>query len=204
MPSNSYHCKYCHQRKSTETALNRHIAHSAVCFPAYQDDLLRLTSSDSGLDGGITRRTATMHDFMPPDSLGNECDVGGEVLIPDETGTQPFYQPSEETDDVEDADDCHSQSRYRRGYPVRYAVKVLGEGKTKFHIWQEEQSLHGENEWTPFHNEKEWELAQWLIKNVGQKSMDEFLKLPIASMCMHIQSRLTNLVSDSRWPSVVP
>jgi hypothetical protein len=131
------------------------------------------------VDGSITRRLAAMDEFTPPDSLGNNCDGGGEVLIPNHT----FYQPSEGMDDVEDADEPHSQSRYRRGYPVRYAVEVLGEGKTRFQIWQEE-SLHGENEWTPFHNEKEWELAQWLIKNVGQKSMDEFLKLPIVSICM--------------------
>ena len=49
------------------------------------------------------------------------------------------------------------------------------------------------NEWTPFHSQKKWDLAKWLIKNVGQKSIDEFLQLPIVSMCMHVLSRMTNL-----------
>ncbi|KAI9567254.1 hypothetical protein HD554DRAFT_1990105, partial [Boletus coccyginus] len=28
-----------------------------------------------------------------------------------------------------------------------------------------------------------WELAQWLIKNIYQKATEEFLKLPIVSVC---------------------
>ncbi|KAG2108879.1 hypothetical protein DEU56DRAFT_920424 [Suillus clintonianus] len=33
--------------------------------------------------------------------------------------------------------------------------------------------------WGPFDNEEEWELAKWLIQNVGQNQTDKFLKLPI-------------------------
>jgi hypothetical protein len=33
--------------------------------------------------------------------------------------------------------------------------------------------------WGPFENEEEWGLAEWLIRNVGQKQTDTFLKLPI-------------------------
>ncbi|KAI6102421.1 hypothetical protein EV401DRAFT_2061212 [Pisolithus croceorrhizus] len=33
--------------------------------------------------------------------------------------------------------------------------------------------------WAPFHSEEEWELARFLMKNVGQTKMDEFLKLDI-------------------------
>ena len=206
MPSNSYHCKYCHQRKLTETALNQHIAHSSVCFQAWQDDLVRLTSTNNAVDGGINRRPATMEDLRLQETLINDSKVQVEVSIPDQTG--PAVQKlqassirhSEETDDDEDVNDkAHSQIQYRKGYPVGYAAEILGEGKTKFQIWQEERSLDGENEWAPFQNQKEWDLAQWLIRNVGQKSMDEFLKLPFTSICMHIQSIITtNLLSDSR------
>jgi hypothetical protein len=143
-----------------------------------------------------------MDDLMPADILENDQDV--EVLRADQTvPAQKKSQVtsiwrSEETDDVDDIDDAHSQSRYRRGYRGLSSAEILGEGKTKFQIWQEGQSLHGENEWVPFQNQKEWDLAQWLIRNVGQKSTDEFLKLHLASICTHIQSRFTNLFSDSR------
>ncbi|KAG6810014.1 hypothetical protein H0H92_013700 [Tricholoma furcatifolium] len=33
--------------------------------------------------------------------------------------------------------------------------------------------------WEPFESEEEWELAMWLLKNVGQKSTEEFIRLPI-------------------------
>ena len=47
--------------------------------------------------------------------------------------------------------------------------------------------------WAPFEDQAEWNLACWLIKNVGQKSIDEYLKLPIVSsnnLVFHIQTKL--------------
>jgi len=35
------------------------------------------------------------------------------------------------------------------------------------------------NPYAPFDSKQEWELAQWLIKNVGQMQTEAFLKLPI-------------------------
>ncbi|KAG2096657.1 hypothetical protein BD769DRAFT_1631432 [Suillus cothurnatus] len=42
------------------------------------------------------------------------------------------------------------------------------QGETVFERYRREQ-----------HEEEEWGLAQWLVKNLGQKQTDEFLKLPI-------------------------
>ncbi|KAG1872229.1 hypothetical protein F4604DRAFT_1881036 [Suillus subluteus] len=36
-----------------------------------------------------------------------------------------------------------------------------------------------EGVWGPFKDEEEWQLAKWLIQNVGQNQTDKFLKLPI-------------------------
>lgn len=127
----------------------------------------------------------------------------GEMLVPDKPNPGPKEKPlasiqgSEAMDEVED-DDARSQSRYRKAYPGGYAAVILGEGKTKYQEWQENQRLHGDNQWAPFTNQKEWDLVQWLIKNVGQKSIDEYLKLPIASFVTHFQSWITNLLLDSR------
>ena len=53
--------------------------------------------------------------------------------------------------------------------------------KTRFECWQEIKKCEGKNPWDPFVNKEEWDLTMWLIKNVGQKLTDEFLKLPIVS-----------------------
>jgi hypothetical protein len=211
MPVNFYHCKYCHQKKSTETALNRHIAHSRACFKAWQDDLLKLSSTNLGIDssGSINRRYATMDQLIAHDNIGTNSEVEESIpeMIPDHTFEDRSFSRSEERD-VQDVHDAHSQSRYRRRYTGQ-AVEILGKGKTNFEAWQEAQTIHNDNEWAPFHDEKEWNLAQWLIKNVGQKSIDEFLKLPIVSIYRFTHSdhmsTLTKLLPDSRaCTTVVP
>ncbi|KAF8223722.1 hypothetical protein L208DRAFT_1315423, partial [Tricholoma matsutake] len=56
-----------------------------------------------------------------------------------------------------------------------------------------EQENQGEHTWAPFEDQAEWDLACWLIKNVGQKSIDEYLKLPIVSLdnlVFRIQTKL--------------
>ena len=60
-----------------------------------------------------------------------------------------------------------------------------GEGyrksKTRFEEWLEIQEAEGRNTWEPFTSKEEWDLTKWLVKNVGQKSTFEFLKLQIVS-----------------------
>ncbi|KAF8868642.1 hypothetical protein BD779DRAFT_1614940 [Infundibulicybe gibba] len=47
-----------------------------------------------------------------------------------------------------------------------------------FEVLLENQIHDGMNQWAPFASQEEWGLAVWLMKNVGQTSTDEFLKLP--------------------------
>ncbi|KAI5983745.1 hypothetical protein EDC04DRAFT_2549342, partial [Pisolithus marmoratus] len=35
--------------------------------------------------------------------------------------------------------------------------------------------------WAPFHNEGKWDLAQFLMKNISQTKINEFLKLSLVS-----------------------
>ncbi|KAH7906526.1 hypothetical protein BJ138DRAFT_1137941 [Hygrophoropsis aurantiaca] len=43
-----------------------------------------------------------------------------------------------------------------------------------------QETNSADNKWAPFRDEDEWELARFLMKNLGQTKIDEFLKLPIA------------------------
>jgi hypothetical protein len=60
------------------------------------------------------------------------------------------------------------------------AGAIWGYTTPKFQALWDKQKLGG-GKWEPFEDEEEWELAEWLIKNVGQKQTDTFLKLPIVS-----------------------
>jgi hypothetical protein len=53
---------------------------------------------------------------------------------------------------------------------------------TKFdNIRHQLESNGDKGVWGPFKDEEEWQLAKWLIQNVGQNQTDKFLKLPIVS-----------------------
>lgn len=82
----------------------------------------------------------------------------------------------------QDAPGAARTARYPVPYPGR-AGEALDKQETMFHKMQEDQKLDGdeENPWAPFDNQDEWELARWLMKNVGQKKTNEFLQLPIVS-----------------------
>ncbi|KAF8870609.1 hypothetical protein BD779DRAFT_1614047 [Infundibulicybe gibba] len=54
-----------------------------------------------------------------------------------------------------------------------------GQGATHFERIRDEQVLHGDDVLGPFRDEAEWELAKWMIKNVGHGQAENLLKLPI-------------------------
>ena len=58
----------------------------------------------------------------------------------------------------------------------------LQPAQSYFETVQEEQKKTGDNPWAPFTDEEEWELAHWLITNVGQNATDKYLKLPIVNV----------------------
>ncbi len=81
-------------------------------------------------------------------------------------------------EEVEDEDD--PLKRYKLRFPIAHeAGKTKGSAKTAFEILRDDQVLHGGNIHGPFADEEEWELAKWLMKNVGHTQAEAFLKLPI-------------------------
>ncbi|KAF8868528.1 hypothetical protein BD779DRAFT_1397671, partial [Infundibulicybe gibba] len=70
--------------------------------------------------------------------------------------------------------------------------------KTKFELLLENQIRDGTDQWAPFASQEEWGLAVWLMKNVGQTSTDEFLKLPAVSEHSTTHDRM-NLSFRDNW-----
>ena len=60
------------------------------------------------------------------------------------------------------------------GYDVPLFERIRCEQEAGSTLW-----------WGPFNSKEEWELAEWLIRNVSQKQTDAFLKLPIVRDCFH-------------------
>jgi len=82
--------------------------------------------------------------------------------------------------EIEDID--APRKRWRESCPdEREAGAGHGRGKTPFEHIRDDQILKGAEVLGPFKDDAEWELAKWLIKNVGHTAADTFLKLPIVS-----------------------
>ncbi|KAG2340776.1 hypothetical protein BDR05DRAFT_1032465 [Suillus weaverae] len=84
---------------------------------------------------------------------------------------------------VEEAEDDDGTFSYTGHFfdPQADAGWALYEGETKFEGYKRDQEEGSEHPWSPFEDTEEWDLAQWLVKNLGQTRTDEFLKLPIVS-----------------------
>jgi hypothetical protein len=85
-------------------------------------------------------------------------------------------------DIAEDAggDEEPKPTYYVEVFPINLgAGAVWGEDVPFFEKLQREQEEIGSSRWGPFEDEDEWELAKWLIRNVGQKQTNAFLNLDI-------------------------
>ena len=131
-----------------------------------QDNGLEMPSEGEDSDG-----VTAGNDFVP---------VQPEPTPPalDNANERPLKRARVEVEEVEDED--APRRCYVESYPDG-AAEILGRSKTKFDAYREGQDERGEQRWAPFRDKEEWELAQWLLKNVGQTKIDEFLKLDIVS-----------------------
>ncbi|KAJ7572033.1 hypothetical protein C8J56DRAFT_1081438 [Mycena floridula] len=98
---------------------------------------------------------------------------------PDAIAPNPFLVTMEEVPDEGDGG-CFVES-----FPEEFqAGATFGEARTTFDTIRDDQIMQNGKVLGPFRDDDEWQLAKWLIKNVGHTQTDHFLKLPI------IQSRV--------------
>lgn len=111
-----------------------------------------------------------------PESMGAEPDP----MAPAASETHPA-QPRPFRATVEDVDDEDTDSpRFIEGFPANFgAGAIWGEEVPFFERLRQEQLKNKTSQWGPFEDQAEWELGEWLIRNVGQKQTDAFLNLNI-------------------------
>lgn len=86
------------------------------------------------------------------------------------------------------------------------AGATFGTAKTIFETIQDDQILKGGEVLGPFADDEEWQLAKWLIKNVGHNQAEAFLKLPIVSTVIKVElveNRLTLPVGSRSGQTII-
>ncbi|KAG1734815.1 hypothetical protein EDB19DRAFT_1996509 [Suillus lakei] len=163
------HCVFCGKVTTTPEGLKRHIVGRPECRTQYE----------------------SMIEEVEAENLDDAPDV--DFPHQDAAPGHVHPRPSPDTDDnpalsktrrvrVEEVEDEEGMSFTNNG---RYfecqmdAGWALHEGETSFEKYRTYQEEEGEDPWSPFEDEEEWDLAHWLVKNLGQTRTEEFLKLPI-------------------------
>jgi hypothetical protein len=189
-------CQYCGKPFQTSRAVNHHISLSKSCSIEHRNDLFRNDDpSPSPSPKKLKKKSSTelkgeLDGYLNAfeDEMGN----GDDFVMP-----SPPRGASANDDEGEgvggNTNPGSDYVRFIESY-AGDAGKGLRKSQTEFDVWLENQSKEEKIAWFPFASEQEWDLSKWLIKNVGQKSTDEFLKLAIvreASLPFHRKEVLT-------------
>ena len=185
-----YNCTFCGKVCATHPGLERHIAQTPNCKNASREKFVEYAKG--------------IWDDIPPEQ--NQVEEEAFVNLPDwpDFHLEEDIQMAEgmlygEDDDLlrqppphqspplpQDEPEPNPQNndgdsgRYIENFPEEYfAGAIWGHCKSHFENLNNEQKRVGSSCWAPFEDEDEWQLAEWLIRNVGQKQTDTFLKLPI-------------------------
>ena len=102
---------------------------------------------------------------------------------PEGNGMPPVvHGPIKVTDEDAEIADEESTTYYIEEFPGNLGGGAVWEEDVPFFekIWLDQQE-NGTSRWGPFDNQDEWELAQWLVRNVGQKQINALLNMNIVS-----------------------
>ena len=196
------YCGFCGKLCATVPGLNKHIDKSANCKKASEKEFGQYANSiwdnvpekNDDMDDNMEQQPLPNLQIEPEDiHLEEDIQIAQEMIIEEENNLPPAPPPPQQNEpqprpqcatveDVPENEDITEGVRYIEHLPDEYlAGATWGKGKPLFDHLDEEQKREGGSRWGPFEDEDEWQLAEWLIENVGQKQTDRFLKLPIVS-----------------------
>jgi hypothetical protein len=190
-------CDFCGKGPFKSFAgLHRHISNTSTCqkksqheFGNYADgiwedgptlqpevDRTPLTEQDTEQDMSQELPNIEVENF----NSGFEDDgIYGDD--PSAASVNPLPQPTRPIFTSERVNEKETHGRYIEDFnPESLAGAARGQGTPLFESLRLKQDQAG-SRWDPFEDEEEWELAEWLVKNVGQKQTDMFLKMRIVS-----------------------
>ncbi|KAI5999520.1 Zn-finger domain-containing protein [Pisolithus albus] len=180
-----HRCNYCFKTIATAPGVKRHIAQSARCQLQWKEELRQLRSV---IDGVHHEPAGTPEDgFYGSDGGDDAPDLHEGPIVQRHcvhAEADAISQQAAATkhvsvgDDIDEEPNLSSGGCFTRGFEG-VAAKIIGTGKTRFESLKEVESVDCSNMWAPFRDEEEWELARFLMKNLGQNKTDEFLKLGI-------------------------
>jgi hypothetical protein len=113
--------------------------------------------------------------------VGQMMDSDMEPPMAEEEPDQDAERPQQAT--VEDIANEDGEDEWVHQFPEGSKAGASRErSRTLFEVIRDDQVLRGAEVLGPFESDDEWQLAKWLIKNVGHNQAEHFLKLPIVGL----------------------
>ncbi|KAF7971991.1 hypothetical protein HWV62_19343 [Athelia sp. TMB] len=191
-------CLFCSKGFKSADALNRHQSQTPKCLRARRilrkrvfqqarecmlvaapaSPAIPADNLEEGLampESGEDHSGSSMEVDEPETSITGDAQ---DMLEADQDACAPLQTTIEEIED----EDAHRTYGCRPEWvnPFPDAGQCLGaRAKTNFEMIRDTQILKGDEVLGPFESDDEWQLAKWLIKNVGHNQAEEFLRLPI-------------------------
>lgn len=191
-------CKFCGEAFTTAANAQKHQSQAPNCLRKAEEEFRDISR---------LRRERRAKSSRPPFSACGNTDFGptyeAEVLVEPEL---PFLAanifPQDRRPDLHEPlvdwdatppvnmPEAREEGVYTRRnvkrteFPIKDDLKpghAYRLGKTEFQSMREDLNIKDGEVLGPFKDIAEWELAKWLIKNVGHGQVDALLKLPIVS-----------------------
>jgi hypothetical protein len=211
---NDRRCHFCGKGPFKSYAgLHRHISNTSTCQkksqhefgvyaggiwedgPTLQPDIEPLRDSDSSTEQDLSQEVFDIEvenfdiSFEDDGIYGLGDDTSTASVNPLPLSTRPIF-----TSEI--GNEKESLGRYVEDFnPESLAGAAWGQGMPAFESLRLKQEQAG-SRWDPFEDEEEWELAEWLVDNVGQKQTDMFLKMRIVSYFSNLKGISITNTSD--------
>ncbi|KAF7310204.1 hypothetical protein MIND_00394000 [Mycena indigotica] len=169
-----HRCPYCKRLLKSFSGVAHHVALSAECRKA---EAAKIRGRRQRVAEPVMAVDETEDGLTPPmpPNLDNPADMADHFPLPLRSPTpipaQPIPRPQHASvEEVMDQDDPENLKLVSRASPLR-------QEQTAFERLRDKLKHRGESKYSPFVDDEEWELAEWLTRRVNQTATDEFMNL---------------------------
>ncbi|KAI5992616.1 hypothetical protein EDC04DRAFT_2911124 [Pisolithus marmoratus] len=191
----THRCDYCLKPITTLAGVKQHISQSNACQQQWNEVLKHTAGmavsadNDHQMDNGLDNTPGVPSDWYNESDGSN---AGGDMfnikegLLVQQLQAVPKPEPEPEPESrcasVEDDIKVSTSPANLGCFVEQYtgiAAQIFSSQHTVFEEMEKAEYKNCRNQWSPFQSEEEWDLAHFLMKNVGQTKIDEFLKLSL-------------------------
>jgi hypothetical protein len=201
-------CGVCRSGPFPSTpGLRRHIRQVPECRRAAQNEFREYLSDiwTHDLDEveeappSPSIETAVSDSDPEPDTLAGVIDnnLDSEEIAGEGLGDHIFASDATDNQAAEDVAPPSNNEEYIEEFPAQYRAGAgWSASDAPLPKFQDIHQRQSDNIYAPFENKDEWDMGQWLFKNVGQTQTEVFLRLPVVSSSDRVIRDLEACMSD--------